>query len=204
MQPERTVVGRAIYLGQIDRKDAPLYLRWVNDPRLQPLLNRPWEITEGEERDRVDTLVSADNAVGFAIHLRKDESLIGRSAIWNIHKVNRSGYFTIFIGEPTRWSMGHGREATALTTVYAMDVLKLNRLELEVFSYNDRAMRCYEGLGFTREGIRRESRHHDGVWHDAIQMGVLARDWKEGLRESFARYLDPAHAAGLDLPGASA
>jgi RimJ/RimL family protein N-acetyltransferase len=203
MQPERPVVGRTVSLGPLDVADAALYAGWVNDPRLQPFLNRPWHVSVEEERELIENLAAARDAVGFAIKLRKDESLIGRSVIWDVHPVNRTGEFAIFIGEPTRWSMGHGREATALTTIYAMEVLRLNHLELEVFTYNERALRCYDGLGFTREGIRREARLRDGSFHDSILMGILAREWNQGLRDRFRPYMDPESSGGLALPEAS-
>ncbi len=174
--------------------DIGSYARWVNDPDVQPFLNRPWPISLQEEEQRLRALIAAEDAVGFAVRLREGARLIGRSAIWNIHRVNRSGLFTIFIGEPEMRSKGLGKEATALTTIYAMEKLRLNRLELEVFSYNERALRAYSGLGFQREGVRREARFHDGAWHDAIQMSILAREWRGDLRDRFLGYLDGAPA----------
>ena len=38
---------------------------------------------------------------------------------------------------------------------YAFGELGLNRVELETYSFNPRAQRCYEKVGFVREGVRR-------------------------------------------------
>jgi RimJ/RimL family protein N-acetyltransferase len=192
MQPPAFLLGRTVSLGPVDPSDAPLYARWVNDGRVRPFLNRPFPVTVDDERRRVESLVGATDAVGFSIRLRQDHALIGRTAIRSIHPVNRSAVFTVFIGPPEHWSRGLGKEATALTTVYAMDVLNLHRLELEVFAYNDRALRCYENLGFIREGARRQAKYHDGAYHDAILMAVTQPDWQAGLRERLREYLDPA------------
>jgi RimJ/RimL family protein N-acetyltransferase len=190
MQPPAFIVGRKVVLGPVDPADAPLYALWVNDPRVRPFLNRPFPVTVEEERRRVEGLVGAADAVGFSVRVREDGRLVGRSAIRGIHPVNRTGVFTIFIGDPAAWSRGYGTEATALTTVYALDVLNLNRLELEVFDYNDRALRCYERLGFAREGLRRQAKFHDGAYHDAVQMSIVASDWKGAARERFRAHLD--------------
>jgi RimJ/RimL family protein N-acetyltransferase len=195
MQPPYFIVGRTILLGPVDGADAPLYAQWVNDPRVRPYLNRPWPASIEDERRRVESLIGATDAVGFAVRLKEDRRLIGRTAIRGIHHVNRSGVFTIFIGEPEFWSRGYGKEATALTTLYAFDVLNLNRLELEVFAYNDRAVRCYEKLGFHREGARREAKYHEGSYHDAILMSVLSSELGGGLRESLRAYLDASAPA---------
>jgi RimJ/RimL family protein N-acetyltransferase len=192
--------GRNVVLGPLDPADLPTFTRWINDPSLRPFLNRPWPTNMEDERRRMETLIAAQDAVGFSIRLRENGTLIGRSAIWNIHRVNRSGLLTIFIGEEPVRSKGLGREATALTTVYAMDLLNLNRLELEVFAYNDRAIRCYEGLGFQREGSRREVKFHEGAYHDAIMMAILARDWRGPARDRFRQYLDHSPAAAEPAP----
>jgi len=195
MQPPSFIVGRTILLGPLDAADAPLYTTWVNDPRVRPFLNRPFPITVEEERSRIESLIGSPDAVGFAVRVRRDQALIGRTSIRAIHPVNRSGVFTIFIGEPAYWSKGYGTEATALTLLYAMDVLNLNRLELEVFAYNERAVRSYEKIGFRREGVRREAKYHDGAYHDAIQMAVLAKEWRDGLRDRARAHLAAAAPA---------
>jgi len=194
MKPAAFITGKRIVLGPVDPEDAPAYWAWVNDPRVRCFLNRPFPVSVEEERQRVNSLLGAGDAVGFGIHTREDGRLIGRTAIRGIHPVNRSGVFTIFIGDPGFWSRGYGSEATALTTVYAMEVLNLNRLELEVFAYNDRALRCYEKLGYQKEGTRRDAKFHEGEYHDAVTMSVLAREWKGDLRERLRAYLDMPEA----------
>lgn len=190
MQPRIYLTGRSVRLSPLDPLDAPAYAQWVNADHLKPYLNRPWEISEQEERQRVETLMSSANAVGFALRMKEDGALIGRTAIWNVHSVNRSGLFTIFIGDRAQWSKGLGTEATALTTIYAMDELKLHRLELECYVYNDRALRTYERLGFKREGIRREAKLHDGAFHDAIQMAILESEWRAGAGARMREHLE--------------
>ena len=191
MQPPSFLAGTKVSLGPVDSADTPLYARWVNDPSVRPFLNRPFPVSMDDERRRVESLIGAADAVGFSVRVKETSRLIGRAAIRGIHPVNRSGVFTIFIGEPEFRSQGYGREATALSAIYAMDILNLNRLELEVFAYNSRAVRTYEALGFAREGVRREAKFHDGEYHDAILMAILAREWRAGLRERLrASYLE--------------
>ncbi|MBI3448700.1 MAG: GNAT family N-acetyltransferase [Acidobacteria bacterium] len=190
MQPAVFIRGRKVTLGPVDPADAEQYSVWVNDPRVRVYLNRPYPQTVEEERRRVEGLIGATDAIGFSIRLREDGRLIGRSAIRGIHSVNRSGVFTIFLGDPATWSGGLGTEATALTMAYALDVLNLNRLELEVFAFNERAVRAYERLGFVREGVRREAKFHDGGFHDAIVMAIVSGDWRAGLRDRVRAYAD--------------
>jgi len=52
-------------------------------------------------------------------------------------------------------------------------VLRIERVELEVFAGNDRARRLYERHGFVVEGVRRGARKLDGRREDVIVMGRL-------------------------------
>jgi putative acetyltransferase len=51
--------------------------------------------------------------------------------------------------------------------------LNLSRLELEVYSDNDAAIRLYEQFGFEREGVLRQHAFRDGRYVDSIMMGRL-------------------------------
>ncbi|WP_372444787.1 GNAT family N-acetyltransferase [Crossiella equi] len=69
---------------------------------------------------------------------------------------------------------GHGPEATRLRLAHAFDRVGLHRVDLEVFAYNERAIRAYAKCGFTEEGRKREALRWDGAWHDVVLMSALA------------------------------
>ena len=53
----------------------------------------------------------------------------------------------------------------------------IDRLELNVYMFNTAAIRTYQGLGFTLEGVRRSStRVGDARWDTGV-MGLLASEW---------------------------
>ena len=47
------------------------------------------------------------------------------------------------------------------------------RIELEVFASNTRAIALYERLGFVREGVKRRARKLDDAYDDIVQMALL-------------------------------
>jgi len=49
----------------------------------------------------------------------------------------------------------------------------MERIELEVFSTNVRAIRLYEQLGFAHEGVRRQARKLDGTYEDNVLMALI-------------------------------
>ena len=86
----------------------------------------------------------------------------------------------IVIGEKEYWGKGYGTEAVKTMLRYAFHELGLNRVELETYSFNPRAQRCYERAGFRREGVRRGALYRDGKFHDIIIMGILREEFLEG------------------------
>ena len=47
---------------------------------------------------------------------------------------------------------------------------------------NERAVSAYERAGYVREGVMREHVFREGRRHDAIAMGLLAREWRARKR----------------------
>jgi ribosomal protein S18 acetylase RimI-like enzyme len=47
------------------------------------------------------------------------------------------------------------------------------RIELEVFASNTRAVALYERLGFVREGVKQRARKLDGEYDDIVQMAIV-------------------------------
>ena len=74
---------------------------------------------------------------------------------------------------------GYGTEAMSLLIKYGFNNLNLNRIGLDVFSFNERAIGSYKKLGFQEEGRIREDLFYDGEYHDAILMGLLKREFKK-------------------------
>lgn len=52
-------------------------------------------------------------------------------------------------------------------------------MELNVWAFNERAVRVYETLGFTVEGRRRHAVLHRGEFHDQLWMGMLDTEYQE-------------------------
>jgi RimJ/RimL family protein N-acetyltransferase len=56
------------------------------------------------------------------------------------------------------------------------------RIELEVFASNARALALYEKLGFVREGVRKRARKLDGEYDDVVIMALLISGSEGGRR----------------------
>ncbi|KAK0717622.1 acyl-CoA N-acyltransferase [Lasiosphaeria miniovina] len=80
------------------------------------------------------------------------------------------------LAEPFQ-NKGLGAEAIAWALGWAFDFAGMHRVELGTASYNARALAVYDGLGFTREGRRREAIYSNRTWHDLVEFGMLEAEW---------------------------
>jgi RimJ/RimL family protein N-acetyltransferase len=59
---------------------------------------------------------------------------------------------------------------------HLFDDLDFHRLQLEIYGFNERAMRHAERAGFTREGVRRKAYWRNDEWVDGVLFGIVAED----------------------------
>lgn len=109
----------------------------------------------------------------------KDGRMVGESVINEIDWEARSGNFRIAIFQPEVRGKGLGSWMVQVTRDFAFGELKLHRLGLTVFSFNERARRAYLAAGFREEGVLRDAVWDGERYGDEILMGILEEEWKE-------------------------
>jgi RimJ/RimL family protein N-acetyltransferase len=67
-------------------------------------------------------------------------------------------------------------EAARMFDRHLLFDLDYHRLELEIYGFNERAMRHAERIGFVREGVRRRAYRRHGDWVDGVLYGLLRED----------------------------
>jgi RimJ/RimL family protein N-acetyltransferase len=102
---------------------------------------------------------------------------IGNCGFIKIDWRSRSGEVGIFIGEKRLWNQGYGTDAMRLLLRHGFDTLNLNRIALDVYDTNLRAVRSYEKAGFVHEGRKRQAIFKGGKYVDILQMSVLRQEW---------------------------
>ncbi|KAF2161850.1 hypothetical protein M409DRAFT_27906 [Zasmidium cellare ATCC 36951] len=85
---------------------------------------------------------------------------------------------------------GFGTEVLTWAMDYMFGSLGIHKCELDVSSDNPRAIRCYEKVGFVREGVLRSNYLKNGQWLDNLKMGLLEDEWRE-LRAGKAAKIPP-------------
>lgn len=107
-----------------------------------------------------------------------DGRLLGEVRLDSLDRHDRRARLAIGLYDAEQLGKGLGREAIRLVLSHAFEALGLNRVDLRVIAYNERAIRCYRACGFFEEGRERESARVGSTWHDDIIMGLLTREYR--------------------------
>jgi RimJ/RimL family protein N-acetyltransferase len=174
------LIGKLVRLAAVDpEKDAKALTRWNQDSEYQRLLSSgpaylwsPKQVKEWFEKDQPDDY-------SFGIRALEDDRLIGTVGLGGIAWAAGNCWVGIGIGERELWGKGYGTEAMDLVIRYAFEVLNLKRVSLDVFEYNERAVKSYLKVGFVVEGRMRQWMQRRGERYDLIYMGLLRSDWEE-------------------------
>ncbi len=182
------VVGESLLRGALVRLtgvragDAEMMARWSEDPQYMRMVDSDWMRPRVSDDSPLGRSGSSSNGVEFRIRAVANDRLLGFVAVHSIEWNNQVGEVSIGIGEPADWGKGYGAEAMRLALRYAFHELNLNRVWLTVISYNDRAIRLYEKLGFQHEGLMREAVLRDGKRHGMLVMGLLRSEWERCMQ----------------------
>lgn len=176
------LVGSRVRLRSFELSDLDEIMKYWNDLELRNFIGHAdmgpacrndeeeWiKNTWKERRER--------RAFHFAVESMKENKLIGGAGLFHINWTSRSAMFGISIYNPKYRGKGYGVEATDLMLRFAFRILNLNRVELLVFDFNEKAQKCYLKAGFREVGRKRKAHFIKGQYHDEIIMDILREEW---------------------------
>jgi RimJ/RimL family protein N-acetyltransferase len=173
----KKLVGKKCYLSPIDVNDVEKFTEWLNDLEVTKYLIL------------YPHIISIENEKGFLEKLSKEHTysvidndtneLIGNCGYGDIDHINQTAEVGIFIGNKKYWNKGYGTEALSLLLDYGFKALNLYNIFLKVYSFNERAKKSYEKVGFKIIGKRREALLRNNERHDIILMDILKNEYYE-------------------------
>jgi len=116
-----------------------------------------------------------DEFVQFVIE-KLDGTVIGKCGTVNIDWKNSCTTVWIYIGNPENRGKGYGTEALSLLVDFIFREMNMNRVELYVFSFNERAVESYKKVGFVLEGVLQQELFRNGKYNDVYVMSILKRE----------------------------
>ncbi len=173
------LTGQLVHLKTFDfEKDAQAWAAWSRDTEYQRLLDSgPARLqTAASVRDWMERDLGKDFIV-FSIYPLEGEEAVGFICLDGFDWLARSAWVSIGIGDSASRGRGLGTDAMRVLSRFAFEQLNLNRINLDVFEYNPRAIHSYEKCGFVHEGCQRQFLNREGRRWDLIYMGLLKEDW---------------------------
>lgn len=173
--------GKNITLRLMENKDISEYYKngfESIDKEVQQYTGTKHIGTEEEIRQYVERIVEDDSRYDFLIINAKGQ-IIGESVINEINNDNKSANFRIALFKSEYCGQGIGTEVIKMTLQFGFEKLKLHRIELEVFSFNERAYTAYRRVGFIEEGRKRDAEFINSQYCDVIIMGILHDEYSD-------------------------
>ena len=126
------------------------YLLMINDMSVSKnISHNPKIFTYEEERDWIKEKLDS-NAISFSMIEKSTGDFIGNIEIMSIK--DGIGEIGITI-TPNKQNRHYGRKALKSIIEYGYQNLGIKGYELNVFSTNHRAIKCYKNVGFIEDGI---------------------------------------------------
>jgi RimJ/RimL family protein N-acetyltransferase len=171
----KKMLGQKCYLTPIDENDAEKFTEWLNDLEVTRNLMMYHRIINVQNEKGLLEKIAKDH--NYSIIDIKTDELIGNCGYMALDHLNQTGEIGIFIGNKKYWNKGYGTEALQLLLDYGFKALNLHNIGLRVFSFNERAKKSYEKIGFKITGKIREAILRDRKRHDLIFMDILAKEF---------------------------
>lgn len=167
--------GTLVRLRSYKREDIQTVTRYINDEEVKRNLSPgiPFPYTIEDEERWYESNTALKDTYNFAIETLKDSVYLGGCGINEIDWKNSKVVVGIFIGNKEYWNKGYGTDAMKVLIKFIFEQMNINKIKLNVYSFNERAIRCYEKCGFIREGVLRQEIYRDGKYYDEIVMGLL-------------------------------
>ncbi|HYH03466.1 MAG TPA: GNAT family protein [Bacillota bacterium] len=173
----KKLVGTKVYLSPINVEDYEKFTEWLADFEVTVNLTSYGRIIfKNHEKECLEDISTDNNS--FAIVTLADHKLLGSCGFHNVDTTNRRTEIGIFIGDKEYWGKGYGSEALELLLDFGFNIRNFNSVMLAVRAYNQRAIHCYEKIGFQKIGARREACIFGERKYDVIYMDLLASEFE--------------------------
>jgi len=178
--------GKKVRLRAYTKDDLPKARVYINEEGVGDMLRGgiPFPLRPEDEDKWYESLdANSDKQYDFAIEDKKNRNYLGGCGVNGIDAKNNVACVGLFLGKE-HCDKGYGTDALRILIDFCFKEINLNKVKLGVFSFNKRAMRCYENIGFKTEGVLRQEIYRRGKHHDTIIMGLLRSEWEQNDRHN--------------------
>ena len=145
------------------------------DEDVRPFLAAAGRYDEDDVRDRIARAEAEPDAGGLLV-IEVDGQRAGALAWQRVNERSRIAHLGGLAVHPADRGRRLADEAARLLQRHLLLERGFHRLELEVYGFNERALRHAERAGFLREGVKRKAYRRGDEWVDGVLYAVILED----------------------------
>jgi RimJ/RimL family protein N-acetyltransferase len=180
-----TIEGKGFRLRRATEDDVEFLAELAVNDEISPFMAAVSARNEEAFLEEVERSEASPPEFGrFVIEVVDGEQLqpAGSIAFELVNRRSRIAHLFGLMLHPMFRGRGLARAATALFTRHLLGDLNFHRVQLEVYGYNERALRHFEGAGYIREGVRRKAYWRNREWVDGVLFGLVREDLESTSR----------------------
>ena len=143
------------------------------DEDVRPFLAASGRYDREQVREEIERSAADPGAAGVML-IESDGAPAGVSMWRRVNERSRIAHLGGLAVHPAFRGGRISDEAARQLQHWLVFELGFHRLELEVYGFNEPALRTFDLAGFKREGVRRRAYDRHGDWQDGVRFGLLS------------------------------
>lgn len=164
-----------VSIRKFEEGDIPLKVKWINNAQNNKYLSYDIPISVDGTLAWFNKIKTVNSRFDFVILC--DNMPVGLIGLLNIDAKNNIGEYYISMGNDSFKGKGVATKASILLLRFAFSKLKMNKVFLKVETGNNAAIKLYEKLGFSRDGIFRSDIFKNNNYFDKYLYSMLLSEF---------------------------
>jgi RimJ/RimL family protein N-acetyltransferase len=171
--------GKKVYLRAVEPEDWETFHAWDQDTsfaRLTYFIPFPGSQERSKKFWNEESTREPKNHEFRFVIMNIEGQLVG---IINSHTCEpRNGTFMYGLAiRREHWRKGYAREAIYLVLRYFFGELRYQKVNVDIYAFNEVSLKLHQKLGFQQEGVLRRMIYTNGQYHDDIILGMTAEEF---------------------------
>ncbi len=175
--------GNLISFVPVKASHLALMVKWRNDPNVSNMLFDRRKFTLAKQKKWFEESKKSKSRKQFIIIENKNSTPIGAINLMNIDKKNLHCDWGYYIGEISFRMGGYAIEAEYMILKYAFEILRMNKVYCQTFSYNNKVISIHTKFGFKTDGVLRQHYKENNSYADIVIMSILKEEFYTTSKE---------------------
>jgi RimJ/RimL family protein N-acetyltransferase len=175
----RTSEAGTVFLRPARPADVPFLTGLLADPEVAPYMAAGRVTTPEAIAARIARAEEEPDALGVVV-IEVDGRRAGTATWERVNVRSRIASLSGFAVDPSYHGRAVGLAASRALQRHLIRGLGFHRVQMEVYAFNERALRLAERAEWVREGVRRKAYQREGTWVDGVLFGVVEEDLVDG------------------------